>query len=177
METGGQQWHDVAVTMDDHNNRQLQQWWMTEDDAKNMRWATMDNNTWMLPHPAAHPCSLLCSTSIFSKLDTYLSYVSSYETSPQSVETETGWDQSFNHKKLTKTALNQLKLVQSSFLWFFNLGGPVLVSVLSNLDKRPDFQALIWILMTHTHIFDTWSHLGLLLVLTAAPWHACICIS
>ena len=143
METGGQWWHNMKVTMDDHNdNRLSQRWWTTEDYAKNMRWATTGNNMWVLPHHAAPPHSLLCSTSIFSKLDTYFPYASSYETSPQPVETETGWEQSFNQKKTTKTTLNQLTLVQSSFSWFFNLRGPVLVSVLSNLDKRLDWTRL-----------------------------------
>jgi len=32
--------------------------------------------------------------------------------------------------------------VQSSFLWFFNLWGPVPVLVLSNFDKRPDWTGL-----------------------------------
>jgi hypothetical protein len=35
-----------------------------------------------------------------------------------------------------------LTSVQSGFSWFFNLGGPVLVSVLSILDKRPDWTGL-----------------------------------
>ena len=64
-------------------------------------------------------------------------------TSPQPVETETGWDWSFNHKKLTKTTLNRLTLVQSGFSWFFNLGGPVPVSVLS-IFSFSYFKMAVW---------------------------------
>ena len=63
-------------------------------------------------------------------------------TSPQPVETETGWDWSFNWWKLMKTALNWLTSVWSSFLRFFNLWGPVSVLVLSNFDERPDWTRL-----------------------------------
>ena len=62
-------------------------------------------------------------SSIFTQLDTLSS---------------TSWDQSFNCKKPTKTALNWLTSVQSGFSWFFNLWR----LVLSNLDKRLDWTRL-----------------------------------
>ena len=138
----------------DDNDTMWQQWWMTTtttDDHKNNGWCKEyemgDNGQQHMGAAPPHcpPRSLSSSTSISIQLDTYCPYASSYKTSPQPVETETGWDWSFNCKKLTKTALNRLMSVQSSFLWFFNLRGLVLISVLSNLDKRPDwtgFQAL-----------------------------------
>ena len=64
------------------------------------------------------------------------------KTSYWPVETATGWDQSLNHKKPTKTALNRLMSVQSSFSWSFNLWRLVPVPVLWNLDKRPDWTGL-----------------------------------
>jgi len=76
-------------------------------------------------------------------------------TSPQPVETETGWDRSFNCKKLTKTALNQLTSVQSGFLWFSNLWGLVSVPVLSNFDERLD-----WTRLPSTTAHRLSAHLG-----------------
>jgi len=55
---------------------------------------------------------------------------------------QTGWDQSFNHRKLMKTTLNRLTSVQSSFLRFVDLWGLVQVSVLSKFDKRLDWTGL-----------------------------------
>ena len=64
------------------------------------------------------------------------------QTGYQLVWTTTGPDQSRNLKRLTKTALNQLTLVQSSFSWSVNLWRPVPVPVFWNLDKRPDWTGL-----------------------------------
>jgi len=132
METG--RWW-LAVTMDDHND---DQW--TMDDAKNEMGddGQQQGHTNAAPLPLIHPCVVVASHSIFSKLDTCFPYVRSSKTGPQPVETETGWDQSFNWWKPMKTALNQLMSVQSSFSRFFNLWGPVL----SNFDKRPDWTRL-----------------------------------
>jgi len=55
---------------------------------------------------------------------------------------QTGWDWSFNHRKLTKTTLNWLMSVQSSFSRFVDLWGLVQVSVLSKFDKRLDWTRL-----------------------------------
>ena len=129
-----QWWCNVAVTMDVHNDNQWPRM------MRRMRWATMDNNKDVqvlpsspCPPPLIDPYVVLASHSIFSQLHTCFPYVRS---------SETGWDWSFNWQKLTKTALNWLTLVQSSFSRFFSLWGPVLVPVLSNFDKRLDWTGL-----------------------------------
>ena len=141
-----QWWQMTTMNTDDHNNNGWCEEYEMGDDRQQHRDAA-------LPHCPPH--SLSSSTSISSKLDTYCPYASSYKTGPQPVEIETGWDRSFNRKKQTKTALNQLTSVQYSFLWFFNLGGLVLVSVLSNLDKRPDWTGLP---STRWHQMGSFSH-------------------
>jgi len=65
--------HDPSVLL--NQNPQTTSFNSASLDAKNMRWATTDNNTRVLPRPPAPPHSLSCS-SIFSKVDTYFPNVS-----------------------------------------------------------------------------------------------------
>ena len=116
------------------------QGWCKEWDGQ--QWTTTRTCECSPPPPAPpliHPYAVLASHSIFSQLHTCFPYVRSSSTSPQPVETETGWDWSFNQQKPTKTTLNQLTSVQSGFSRFFNLWGPVSVP---NFDKRPDWTRL-----------------------------------
>ena len=54
------------------------------------------------------------------------------------VWTVTGSDRSCNRQKPTKTAMNRSMTVRSGFFQVFRISRPVLVLVLSDLDKRPD---------------------------------------
>ena len=90
-DTMWQWWWMTTTTTDDHNDdgwckeyRWPQWWWMMQRICDGWRWTTTRGcYPTLLPPPP--PCSLSCSTSIFSKLDTYFPYASSYETGSQPV--------------------------------------------------------------------------------------------
>ena len=101
------------------------------------------------PHPLFDKGKFYkCSRGAFMYMVYLLSINSAYclqdqsQTGYQLVWTTTGPDRSRNCKRPTKTALNWLTLVQSSFSWSVNLWRPVLVPVFWNLDKRPDWTGL-----------------------------------
>jgi len=66
--------------MDDHNNNR-----QTKDDVKNETGDDGQQQGHTNAPPLIHPCVVVASHSIFSKLDTCFPYVRSSETSPQPV--------------------------------------------------------------------------------------------
>ena len=147
METGGQRWHDVAVTMDNHNDD-----WRTKDNVKNetgnngQQHGCASAPPLPLPPPSFTPCVLLASHCIFSQLDTCFPYVRISETGPQLVLNQL-------RLRLVETSLSTIENWQkphwTSWCWF----SPVFrgsstcedqsCQILTKDQTGPDFQALL----------------------------------